>query len=91
MSDSNQTIAMHPDELATLWPKTRDDCTGLTERISDGGMHVVTTLAAGARVGDIVNTTVFLPGGCTLTLSSTVTQNDIRAGRISQRIPDLDA
>ena len=91
MSDSNQTIAMHPDAPATLWPKTRDDCTGLTERISDGGMHVVTTLAAGARVGDIVNTTVFLPGWRTQTLSSTVTQNDIRAGRISQRIPDLDA
>ena len=91
MCDSNQTIAMPPDAPETLWPKTRDDCTGLTERISDSGMHVVTTLAAGARVGDIVNTTVFLPGGCTLTLSSTVTQNDIRAGRISQRIPDLDA
>ncbi len=89
MSDSNQAIAMQPDVLATLWPETRDDCIGLTDRISGGGMHVVTTLAAGARVGDVVNTLVFLPGGRTQTLSSTVTQNDINARRISQRIPEL--
>ena len=63
-----------------------DKPTGMTP-----GVPMVISLAAGARVGDIVNTLVFLPGGRTRTLSSTVTQDDINAGRISRLIPGLDA
>lgn len=54
------------------------------------GVPMVISLAAGDRVGDIVNTLVFLPGGRTGTLSSTVTQEDIHAGRISRMISDRD-
>ena len=55
------------------------------------GVPMVISLAAGARVGDIVNTLVFLPGGRTRTLSTTVTQDDIYAGRVSRMMPDRAA
>jgi len=54
------------------------------------GVPVVITLSAGARVGQVINNLIFLPGGRTGTLSSTVTQEDIHAGRISRMISDRD-
>jgi hypothetical protein len=55
------------------------------------GVPVVMTLPAGARVGDVINNLIYLPGGRTRTLSTTVTQDDIYAGRISRMMPDLAA
>jgi hypothetical protein len=54
------------------------------------GVPVVITLSAGARVGQVINNLIFLPGGRTGTLSSTVTQEDIHAGRIIRMISDRD-
>ena len=54
------------------------------------GVPMVISLAAGARVGQVINNLIFLPGGRTGTLSSTVTQEDIHAGRISRMISDRD-
>lgn len=54
------------------------------------GVPVVITLSAGARVGQVINNVIFLPGGRTGTLSSTVTQEDIHAGLIIRMIFDRD-
>lgn len=81
MSDSdpasNKPTGMHTDAAGS---KTKDD-----------GVPVVMTLPAGARVGDVINNLIFLPGGRTRTLSSTVTQDDINLGRISRLVLDIDA
>ncbi|MEI6762228.1 MAG: Ig-like domain-containing protein, partial [Betaproteobacteria bacterium] len=76
-----------PGAPATVLPEASDAYVNAAERITDGGVPVVTTLSAGARVGDIVNTLVLLPGGGTRTLSNVLTQYDISAGRISQLLP----
>ena len=81
MSDSdpagNKPTGMHTDAAGS---KTKDD-----------GVPVVMTLPAGARVGDVINNLIYLPGGRTRTLSTTVTQDDIYAGRVSRMMPDLAA
>ena len=93
MSDSNLAFdkpgGMPPDAPVRLWPKTKSDGLYSKELISEVGVPMVITLAADARVGDVVNTLVFLPGGRTRKLGSTLTQHDINAGRISLLITDL--
>jgi hypothetical protein len=84
MSDPNSAFdkpaGMPQEEVGRLLPKTKDD-----------GVPVVMTLPAGARVGDFINNLIYLPGGRTRTLSTTVTQDDIYAGRVSRMMPDLAA
>lgn len=84
MSDPNSAFdkptGMPQEEAGRLLPKTKDD-----------GVPVVMTLPAGARVGDVINTLIFLPGGRTRTLRSIVTQDDINLGRISRLVLDIDA
>ena len=83
MSDSDpasdKPTGMVLDAAGRPLPKTKDD-----------GVPVVMTLPAGARVGDVINNLIYLPGGHTRTLSTTVTQDDIYAGRISRIISDRD-
>ena len=84
MSDPNSVFdkpaGMPQEEVGRLLPKTKDD-----------GVPVVMTLPAGARVGDVINNLIYLPGGRTRTLSTTVTQDDIYAGRVGRMMPDLAA
>ena len=83
MSDSDpasdKPTGMGLDAAGRPLPKTKDD-----------GVPVVMTLPAGARFGDVINNLIYLPGGRTRTLSTTVTQDDIYAGRISRIISDRD-
>ncbi|NBS66671.1 MAG: hypothetical protein EBT33_20435, partial [Betaproteobacteria bacterium] len=57
------------------------------ERVSDGGVPVMTVLGATVRAGDVVTTQVSLPDGSTRLLSNTLSQADVLVGRISQLIP----
>ena len=61
MSDPNSVFdkpaGMPQEEVGRLLPKTKDD-----------GVPVVITLPAGARVGDVINNLIYLPGGRTRTL-----------------------
>ena len=76
-----------PAAPATRVPEANDAHVNPAERNSDGGVPVVTTLAAGARVGDSVTTVVTNPNGTQTTLNRTLTQDDISAGQISQLFP----
>ena len=52
------------------------------ERLSDGGTPIVTQLGARVRAGDTVVTELQLPDGSTRTLTTTLTQADVLAGRV---------
>jgi hypothetical protein len=49
-----------------------------------GQLAILTELAASARAGDVLTTTVTLPDGSTRVLSTTLQPADIVAGSISQ-------
>ncbi|MEY4212974.1 MAG: hypothetical protein RL458_1200, partial [Pseudomonadota bacterium] len=78
--------AGRPAAPATLVPEAAgaDRFINAAEKASDAGVPIVTQLAANARAGDQVTTTVTLPDGSTRVLSTTLKPADIEAGRISQ-------
>ncbi|WP_143473853.1 Ig-like domain-containing protein [Limnohabitans sp. G3-2] len=57
------------------------------EAASLGGTPLDISLPGNAAVGDVVTTTVTLPNGSTLTLSSVLTAADLAAGTVTQVIP----
>ncbi len=75
-----------PAAPATMVPEATagDVYINAAEKTSDAGVPIVTQLAANARVGDVVTTTVTLPDGRTRVLSTTLNLADIQAGSISQ-------
>ncbi len=77
---------VRPAAPATAVPEATgsDTFVSAAEKATDGGVPIVTQLAAGARVGDVLTTTVTLPDGSTRVLNTTLTVADIQAGHVSQ-------
>jgi hypothetical protein len=85
--DFNLTVLTQPLAApATTVPEANDRLVNGAERLSDAGVPVITQLPALARVGDLVSTTITLPNGSSLTLSTTLSLVDIQTGFVSQLI-----